>query len=60
MNEVMQQDALNLLAEAAQRLGNHSLGGLSQETAIILMHKIYKFLANVEDETGMTNIPYST
>ncbi len=35
MNETMQQDALNLLAEAAQRLGK------------------------VEDETGMTNIPYS-
>lgn len=59
MNETMQQDALNLLAEAAQRLGNHAQGGLSQETAVILMRKIYKFMGKVEDETGMTNIPYS-
>ena len=57
MNEQQQQEALNLLAESAQRFGNHCQGGLSKDTARILLGKIYKFMGKVEDSTGMSNIP---
>jgi hypothetical protein len=57
MNEQQQQEALNLLAQSAQRLGNHCQDGLSKETARILLGKINRFMIKVEDSTGMTNIP---
>ena len=56
MNKEQQQQAINLLAESAQRLSNHCQGGLSTETARILLDKIYRFMWKVEDDTGMTNI----
>lgn len=53
MDEKEQQEALNLLTESAQRFSNHCCGGLSKETARLLLGKIYKFTAKIEDSTGM-------
>lgn len=57
MNKEQQQEALNLLAESAQRFGNHAQGGLSKDTAMKLLRKIYRFMVRIEYSTGMTNIP---
>jgi len=55
MNESLQQEALDLLAEAGCSLGNAAQHGMAKETAAKLLRKIFDFMRRVEDETGMTN-----
>jgi len=57
MTPERQQQAINFLAESSQRFSNATRGQLAQETAWDLMDRINKFLGEIEDETGMTNIP---